>query len=62
MLPKERLDIILMPVEKLLRRGAPWVEVVDAGVKASEEIQTLPYEMPRLKPDPAELELPGESS
>lgn len=39
MLGKERLDKILMPVERLLRRDAPWGEVINAGVKASQELQ-----------------------
>lgn len=56
MLGKERLDKILMPVEKLLRKGAPWGEVINAGVKASQQLQieiilALPYKMPRLLPD-----------
>lgn len=64
MLSKERLGRILRPIENLLRRDAPWGEVINAGVKASQELQTeiipvLPYEMPRLRPDPAELELLG---
>lgn len=38
MLGKERLDKILEPVQKLLKRDAPWGEIVQAGVQISEQL------------------------
>lgn len=50
---KEIIGEILQPLNKLLERGAPWVEIVSVGVRVSEGLKSpdagnhtaLPYEM-----------------